>query len=379
MSSIDTIFSTLERDLTELTQKRTPSYLRETVGAGCFVYGAGSYGRRLAAIVAAHGLPCHGIIDRKFDGSIDSIDGIRAIHPTQLMKRETEGLALLIGVHNFLTNLPEIIAFGKDLSFSEILWNADLPDALGPQADNYWLTERRFVLDHFARFRQAAGLLADQASVGTFAALLRYRATGQQTDQPICDIDEQYLPKGLFHFGRPICLVDGGAYDGDTYRHLRTKNVEISDWIAFEPDPRNFISLAAFSRTENIQATLLPCGLGQTLHHIPFAGDEGTSSHLTAKGTGMTVACVALDDVIHGKRVDYIKLDIEGAEYDALRGMARTIETNQPHLAVSAYHRPEDLFAIPETITELAPGTKLHLRQHALNAFDTVIYAVPAR
>lgn len=59
--------------------------------------------------------------------------------------------------------------------------------------------------------------------------------------------------------------------------------------------------------------------------------------------------------------------------------MARTIETNQPHLAVSAYHRPEDLFAITVAITELAPGAKLHLHQHALNAFDTVIYAVPAR
>jgi hypothetical protein len=82
---------------------------------------------------------------------------------------------------------------------------------------------------------------------------------------------------------------------------------------------------------------------------------------------------------MHGVRPDYIKLDVEGSELAALYGMRKTIASCEPHLAVSLYHRPDDLWVLVRTLVELAPYADLTIRQHSLNAFDTVLYAKPRR
>lgn len=364
--------------MTAFTAQRSPQYLRDVISAGCYVYGGGGYGRRILQLLREQSIPCAGIIDKKFVVEGGQFDGVPALHPDMVSQENVAEKSLLIGVHNHVVDLSEIIAYGASRGFREVLWNADLPDALGSGADNYWLTNRRFMLAHFVELRDAASRLADRESVETLAALVEYRVTGELAAAPKFKLNEQYAPPGLMQFGRPITFIDGGAYDGDTYRNLLANNVIVSHWIAFEPDPKNFTALTKFACTQPISSTLFPCGLSDCFMQVPFAANEGTSSHLSASGAGeMTVACVALDDVSHGPRPDYIKLDIEGAERAALLGMRKTITAHRPHLAVSLYHRPEDLWVLVQTLVELAPYADLFIRQHCLNAFDTVLYAMP--
>jgi FkbM family methyltransferase len=56
------------------------------------------------------------------------------------------------------------------------------------------------------------------------------------------------------------------------------------------------------------------------------------------------------------ERVDYIKMDIEGAEQRALRGASQTLATYHPRLAISAYHVPTDPVKIPEIVKQAWPG-----------------------
>ena len=79
-----------------------------------------------------------------------------------------------------------------------------------------------------------------------------------------------------------------------------------------------------------------------------------------------------------GTRVDMLKLDVEGSEVSALLGAARTLRDSRPVLAISAYHRPEDLWVLPDLLAELCPDYRLYLRQHTNNSFDLVLYGVPA-
>jgi FkbM family methyltransferase len=375
----DRFCADLESDIAAFMHKRSTGYLRDVASSGCFIYGAGGFGRRVLALLRDRNIACLGIIDKKFNGTGAVFDGVPALHPQMLQSADAAGRGLVIGVHNHLADLAEILAFGRSHPFRDVLLNADLPDLLGPGANNYWLGDRRFIVENFAHIRTAARRLADETSVVTLAALIRYRITGDVSAHPPYDLGEQYLPPGLLNFRQPITFVDGGAYNGDTYGHLLSKGIKIDHWIGFEPDPQNFEALAAAARSQPGRATLFPCGLGDHFMHVPFAANQGTSSHLgnLPGAAEMTVPCVALDDVIHGAAPDYIKLDIEGAERDALLGMRNTIAACRPALAVSAYHRPEDLWAIPQTLGDLAPYTKLYLRQHAANAFDTVAYAVP--
>jgi FkbM family methyltransferase len=276
-----------------------------------------------------------------------------------------------------LARLDVILSYGRSLPFTDVLWNADLSDVLGAEADNYWLTARRFVIEHLRDFAETATYLADDMSVRTLAALIRYRITGEPDHHPDFNLGEQYFPPGILRLSRQISFVDGGAFDGDTFRHLCDKGVEISDWAAFEPDPRNFEKLTGFARDVPVRSALFPYGLSDKFSQIRFAADGATSSHIAASGE-ITIPCVALDDVLPKLKPDYIKLDIEGAEAAALRGMAGAIGRARPHLAVSAYHRPDDLWMLPRLMRELAPYAKLYLRQHEANAFETVLYGVPA-
>lgn len=55
-------------------------------------------------------------------------------------------------------------------------------------------------------------------------------------------------------------------------------------------------------------------------------------------------------------RVDFIKMDIEGAEKQALRGAAQTIRRNAPRMAIASEHLPDDVTAIPEVVASIRSG-----------------------
>ena len=81
--------------------------------------------------------------------------------------------------------------------------------------------------------------------------------------------------------------------------------------------------------------------------------------------------------MLPGHHVDFIKLDVEGAEIAALRGGAELILRSRPILAVSLYHRPEDVWEIPELLMDMCTHYRFYLRQHLFNSFESVLYAIP--
>ena len=71
-----------------------------------------------------------------------------------------------------------------------------------------------------------------------------------------------------------------------------------------------------------------------------------------------------IDDFVREKnipKVDFIKMDIEGAELDALKGAINTIKTFKPKLAICIYHKPEHFYEIPTFIKSIVPEYKIWL------------------
>ena len=85
------------------------------------------------------------------------------------------------------------------------------------------------------------------------------------------------------------------------------------------------------------------------------------------------------DDLFPWETVDFIKVDAEGADLDALLGITQLIRRSSPVLAISIYHRPNDITEIPIAISNILDGLdySYFLRQHMFNSFDSVFYAVP--
>lgn len=86
-----------------------------------------------------------------------------------------------------------------------------------------------------------------------------------------------------------------------------------------------------------------------------------------------------LDEELQGQRVTFIKMDIEGAELETLQGAEKTIKSNLPKLAISIYHKPEDIFTIPSLIYQYSDCYMFYLRHYSFFDWDTVLYAVPRK
>lgn len=82
----------------------------------------------------------------------------------------------------------------------------------------------------------------------------------------------------------------------------------------------------------------------------------------------------ALDDVADTK-IGLIKMDIEGAEFDALHGAKHVIQRDRPHLAICVYHKRGDMPAIMEYLHSLVPEYRFWLRHYGPLTYETVLYA----
>lgn len=76
------------------------------------------------------------------------------------------------------------------------------------------------------------------------------------------------------------------------------------------------------------------------------------------------------------KKVDLIKMDIEGAEEAALHGATLVIQKNHPILAISMYHNYKQFSIMPYLIHSIFTGYKIYIRHHKNTLDDTVCYAV---
>lgn len=127
--------------------------------------------------------------------------------------------------------------------------------------------------------------------------------------------------------------------------------------------------------------SLYPAGLGKTNEVLSFASGLKTGSRVVEETTCPSEATieqiniVSLDDVVGDEVVGFIKLDIEGAEYDALEGAQRTIARDKPLLAICVYHKPGDQLALMDYLHSLVPEYRFWLRHYGTAEWDTILYA----
>lgn len=167
--------------------------------------------------------------------------------------------------------------------------------------------------------------------------------------------------------------VDCGAYDGDSViEFLNYVNGKYKKIIAFEPDKSNFKKLQNVAiGLHDVEA--YPFATGNENAQISFAEEGGINSQISETGSNK-VQMIKLDDLIKDE-ITLVKLDVEGAEMDTLRGCEKLIKRYRPKLAVSLYHRIDDLINIPTYLKEIVPEYKFKLRQHSGALYDTVLYA----
>jgi FkbM family methyltransferase len=352
------------------------------------IYGAGNTGRKVLKALRSLGIQPLCFLDEH--STRDEVEGVPV---RRLADPGTPRVCMVVvAVFNRDPNASfEVISkrisedgFGSACSFEEFYLS--FPEHFAEEF--FWLAPRSGILEKIELASTVEPLLGDAKSIEIFRATLKYRLTGCYSGFPQVGWDNQYFPEDVPLLSQPWRFLDLGAYDGDTLIAFRKNRIALESVFAFEPDLRNFNSLVRNSKEHGPFASglvcLYPCGAGKACETISFASEGLESSHAVSAGQGnaanlTSITSLAVGDVIEGAHPNYIKMDIEGAEADALLGLKDVIVQEHPMLAISAYHRPFDLFDLPLMLRDFGVSYDFYFRLHGEHGFDTVLYAIPKK
>ena len=188
---------------------------------------------------------------------------------------------------------------------------------------------------------------------------------------------KQYFDLEALPHAEKESFADVGALNGETAKEFLRWAGDTADHVwCFEPDARN---------AEKCRTTLPELEKAGKLTVVPKgAWSEHTTLSFCAQANGIsavgagddTVETTTLDKVFADEPITFIKMDIEGAEFEALRGCECTIRTQRPKLAISVYHKPGDIVDLAQLILAYQPDYRLYLRHYCIFDNETVLYAI---
>ncbi len=196
--------------------------------------------------------------------------------------------------------------------------------------------------------------------------------------------EKQYFDLTIMSKEKKEIFVDVGSFDGmSSLRFFNWNNNNESGAICFEPDSLNIpkceVTLKNFILKGAVE--IINKGAWSESAVLKFAskgnGASTTSKEFMGDSETTEINVTALDSVLEEREATYIKMDIEGAEYEALKGCKNTIRNKKPKLAICVYHKPEDIIELPKLILDYYPNYKLYLRHYSIAAAETVLYAIP--
>ena len=252
----------------------------------------------------------------------------------------------------FASRIDEVIEKISQINEEHTVFAPDVPVAGGG------LFSREFIAENEEKFDFVYNNLDDEESKKTYLDILNFKVSGKIEYLLGSFADKNEIYGEILGLTENENIIDLGAYDGDTIREFLDFTGENYDYItALEPDEKNFKKL--LKNTEELfDITCLNMGAWDKKDTLIFAGKAGRNSKLAAEGKSVDV--IDIDSLELAPT--FIKMDIEGAELKALSGAEKTIKKYSPKLYVCAYHRNEDLFALPLKIWELNPEYKIFFR-----------------
>lgn len=270
---------------------------------------------------------------------------------------EKYGKDILI-VIAFASEIPEVLTAFKFL--------ADEHEVIAPHLPLF--NEEEMVnsswLEKYAeKLEDVYSKLADDQSRKVFADILNYKLSGKIQYLFDCETARRKDLQTIFAFDNREIYLDLGAYNGDTVQEfLDLVSGSYQQIIAVEPDVKNYRKLSAMAESlDNIK--VLQKGIWSEPQELGFSQNGGRQS--TFMGNKKTVVEVdSIDNICAEQAVTYIKMDVEGAEKQALSGGSKTIAEYKPKMMIAAYHYDNDIFDLPQLIWQLNSDYKIYLRKH---------------
>ncbi len=332
------------------------------------IYGTGNGAEKLIYHLKEYGIPISGIFVSDDFARERSFCGYK-VKTFGELKRELGALTVLLG---FATDRPELLSKIKELSHT-VDGRLYVPEV--PVFGNDIFTPE-LLHDREDDINRLYDLLADEQSRRVLEGLIRFKITANPEELYSIETSRDEVYNNIIKPQKGDVFVDAGAYDGDTAEEFMSYCPNFGKIYAIEPAPVNFRKLTNnLKLKDNPKVEFINLAVSDIKAETGFS-DKGGRSPCIAENGKITVGTNTLDGLIEGPP-HIIKIDVEGAEREALKGAVGYIEQYAPKLMLSVYHKTEDFINLPLLIHDMQPRYKLYLRHHPyLPAWETNLYAV---
>lgn len=331
---------------------------------GVILFGASNYGRIVYTQLKSMDIIVEAFVDNDINKVGNIIEGVKVISVEELTQEDKEKRIMITSTY-FSPIYEQLISLG----FKNIMHrNLDLEKKL--------FYDKKIIEMNMKNIEEVYNILADDKSKEIMMGLINHRLTNDFSS--IIYEGDQYFVEDIIKLSEEEVFIDGGAYIGDTIQQFIMKNTSKFEKIyAFEPDSKNIDGLNKFVYENKINSKVIieEAGLYNKTGVMKFDFVSETGSYISEKGTE-TIRTEKIDDYFKDIPVTFIKMDIEGAEKEALCGGEETIKRNKPKLAICIYHEPSDLWEIPLLIKKIMPEYNIYIRHHRNDLYETVCYAV---
>lgn len=335
------------------------------------LYGFGGLGKKFYNYITSRNFDVVSILDKNKTGEKFGI--IKIGNPKVY---ECKILPIIITILNEYVNLDEVKQYLIDFEHLFIKHPYYLNDSIVKN-----------------NIRKTRDLLSDEQSRKIFDSIVDFRKTlDYNLINHFCNND-MYLPEPVIAKVKElekVNIVDCGACYGDLVDIFNNKNININNYYAFEPDKSNLSKLKSKIIDKNINSCIFPMGVGNFNGLIGFNYGSGTGCNIDVNSNDK-IMVTKIDDVVLSD-VNFVKMDIEGFENEALEGMQELIKKNKPILAISVYHKPLDFIDIPlsfsrnannftseciedlDSILSCMEYKNFYIRYHGNYGFEFVLY-----
>ncbi len=349
-----------------------------------YVYGAGTFGPSLVSYLVSLGKRPICVLD--IAPKKVQLSSVPVVRPSEV--QIDFSLPVVVSVIGYDEDI-RTLGFCKLMTVFEVF--KTFPQALYnfTLSGMNWMSAPKELQAVDSCLKELSNLLVDEKSKDTLAKLVSFRKNPSSQTYPWPQGHEEYFPEDvprLYQY-EELKILDCGAFDGDTisafYNRFKSK---VRRYYAVEANTSNITNLKARLARENIEK-----GNWLSLHHVAV-GDRNGQIDIADDGSASSILCnessdqmrsekvklVTIDDLLDGSAINVLKMDIEGAEEWAIKGAKSTIVTHKPTLALSIYHRPQDLWYLAFLVESITPNTyNYYIRHEGHWGFETVLYAIP--
>lgn len=234
---------------------------------------------------------------------------------------------------------------------------------------------REFIEKNSDSINAAYALFEEEESKRIFRGCAEFMFGGEPDVLQSITSGKDEAFENILRLGENEAFLDLGAYRGDTVEEfLHYTNGKYDRIIALEPDRRSHKKLVDYAQGKENMITVQKA-VSDKDAVARFNAAAGRQSSFSDKGE--EIGTVTVDTLCDGKRITYLKMDVEGAESEALSGGVKTLESQKPKLNIALYHRSRDIFSLPLKIASINPGYKFYIRRHPyIPCWDMNLYCV---